>query len=50
MFLQSQFVFFDFEELLVFFFIDYIAVMGSFAFAGHYISIALRKSKQKISK
>jgi hypothetical protein len=50
MFLQNQFVFFDFEEPLAFFFIDYIAVMALFTFAGHYISVALRKSKQKISK
>ena len=30
LFLQSQFVFFDFEEPLIFFFLDYLAAMGLF--------------------
>ena len=41
MFLRSQFVFFDFEEPLVFFFLDYLAVMGLFVWIGHYLAKAL---------
>lgn len=42
LFLQNQFVFFDFEEPLIFFFLDYLAVMGLFVFAGHYAGKAVR--------
>lgn len=42
LFLQNQFVFFDFEEPLSAFYLDYIAVMGLFIFIGHYTSTALR--------
>ncbi len=42
LFLQTQFVFFDFEEPLIFFFLDYLAVMGLFVFAGHYAGKAVR--------
>jgi len=42
MLLQTMFVFFDFNEPLVFFFIDYIAIMGMFTCVGHYFSAALR--------
>lgn len=34
MLLKNQFVFFDFEEPLVLFLLDYIAIMGSFAAVG----------------
>lgn len=37
MLLKSHFVFFDFEEPLAFFLMDYIAVMGLFVWMGHYI-------------
>ena len=40
--LQTQFVFFDFEEPLIFFFLDYLAVMGLFVFAEHYAGKAVR--------
>jgi len=40
--LQTMFVFFDFNEPLVFFFIDYIAIMGMFVCIGYYFSAALR--------
>lgn len=43
MLLKSTFVFFDFEEPLTFFFIDYLAVMGLFVFISHYLSTALKK-------
>lgn len=39
---NSEFVFFDFEEPLVFFFIDYITVMGLFVFIGHYLAKLLK--------
>ena len=49
MFLKTQFVFFDFEEPLIFFILDYIAIMGLFVFAGHYISAFLRQAGRKKS-
>lgn len=39
MFLRNQFVFFDYDEPLIFFLLDYMAVMGLFVFIGHYLSI-----------
>jgi hypothetical protein len=47
MFLMSEFVFFDYEEPLMFFFADYIAVMGLFICAGYYLSGAIRKIQTK---
>lgn len=43
LFLQTQFVFFDFEEPLVLFFLDYLSVMGLFVCVGHYVGKALRR-------
>lgn len=43
MLLQNQFVFFDFEEPIIFFFLDYMAVMGLFVFAGHYLSEGVKR-------
>lgn len=45
MLLQNMFVFFDFEEPLVLFYIDYIAVMGLFIWIGHYLAQLLRRRK-----
>ena len=42
MFLKNQFVFFDFEEPLILFLLDYIAVMGLFVCVGHYIAQGLK--------
>lgn len=42
MFLQSHFVFFDFERPTVLFFTEYIAIMGLFVFLAHYISKGVR--------
>ena len=50
MLLKIQFVFFDFEEPLIFFLLDYIAVMGLFVFIGHYLSLALRKLSRMKNK
>lgn len=47
LFLKTQFVFFDFEEPMMFFVLDYIAIMGLFVFAGHYISVLLRRIGKK---
>ncbi len=41
--LKNQFVFFDYEEPLVLFFLDYIAVMGLFVWSGHYLSKIVRQ-------
>ena len=45
MLLKTPFVFFDFEEPLIFFFLDYLAVMGLFVCIGHYGSKLLKKHK-----
>lgn len=42
MFLRIQFVFFDFEEPLIFFLLDYVAAMGLFVFIGHYFAELLK--------
>lgn len=47
MLLRNQFVFFDFDEPLVFFLADYIAIMGLFVMIGHYFSEGLRRSVKK---
>lgn len=36
--LKNHFAFFNFSEPVIFFLLDYLAVMGLFVFAGHYIS------------
>ncbi|MCR5335539.1 MAG: DUF4405 domain-containing protein [Synergistes sp.] len=45
MFLRSQFVFFDFDEPISRFFLDYILVMILFACLGHYLMLLLRRLK-----
>lgn len=47
MLLRSMFVYFDFQESLFFFFMDYLAVMGLFVWAGHYLAVLLRKLSKK---
>lgn len=42
LFLRSEFVFLNFEEPLIFFFFDYIAVMGFVVFVGYYFTIFLK--------
>lgn len=42
MLLRNQFVFFDFEEPLLFFYLDYIAIMGLFIFIGNYVCAGLK--------
>lgn len=43
MLLKNQFVFFDFDEPLILFVLDYIAAMGLFVFVGHYLSEGLKR-------
>ena len=46
LFLRTEFVFFDFEEPLAFFFLDYLAAMGLFVWIGH----ALAKGARLLQK
>ena len=43
---QIQFAFFDFEEPLALFFLDYLAIMGLFVWVGHYLGMLLRRLPQ----
>lgn len=43
MLLQTRFVFLDFSEPVPLFYLDYLAMMGTFIFLAHSISTALRK-------
>ncbi len=47
MLLKNQFVFFDFEEPLILFLLDYIASMGLFVTVGHYLSETLKKTRKR---
>lgn len=47
MFLKIQFVFFDFEEPMIFFLLDYMAAMGLFVFVGHYFAEFLKRCSRK---
>lgn len=47
MLLRSHFVFFDYEEPLLFFLLDYMAVMGLFVFTGHYITRLIKWKTNK---
>lgn len=43
LFLQSEFVFLDYEEPIWSFYLDYVCLMGLWVFAAHYLSKGLRK-------
>lgn len=45
MLLRNQFVFFDFDEPLLFFYLDYIAIMGLFIFIGNYVCAGLKNGE-----
>ena len=49
MFLKNRFAFFDFDEPLVFFLADYIAVLALFVWCGHYVSKWAKIQKKKLS-
>lgn len=40
--MRTEFVFFDFEEPLLFFLFDYLCIMGLFIWIGHYFTIILK--------
>ena len=44
LFLQTHFVFLDPAEPLIFFFADYLSIMGLFVFIGHYLAKLLKKT------
>ncbi|MGI6008071.1 MAG: DUF4405 domain-containing protein [Ruminococcus sp.] len=47
MFLRTQFVFLDYSESPISFYIDYLAMMGLFIWVSHYLSVFLPKSGRK---
>lgn len=47
MLLQTQFIFLDFGESIPLFYLDYLAMMGTFIFLAYYISALLRKLSGK---
>lgn len=47
MFLQNQFVFFDFSEPALLFYLDYLAIMGLFAALGYYGQRLLRRPHRR---
>lgn len=46
MILKNQFVFFDFEEKLIWLLLDYTAIMGLFVFMGYYLGEGLKRVKR----
>ena len=50
MLLKYHFVYFDFEEPLILFLLDYIAVMGLFVFAGYYLFLFVKRCSRKMEK
>lgn len=47
MLLESQFVFFNFDEPLIFFFTDYFSIMFLFVFIGYYLEKGFRMAKNR---
>ena len=47
MFLGTQFVFLDYSESPISFYIDYLAMMGLFIWIAHYMAVILQKSGKK---
>ena len=48
MFLRTQFVFLDYSESPISFYIDYLAMTGLFIWIAHYLSVILLRSDRKI--
>ena len=44
---KTMFAFFDTSEPVVLFLLDYLAIMGTFVFAGHYLSKVLKLIKRR---
>ena len=47
MILKNHFAFFDFSEPVIFFILDYLAVMGLFVFVGHYLGKCIQGLDKK---
>ena len=47
LFLRAEFVFLDFSESKVLFYLDYLAIMGAFIFLAHFAAKLLRKRKER---
>lgn len=47
LFLRAEFVFLDFSESKVLFYLDYLAIMGTFIFLTHFAVKLLRKRKER---
>lgn len=47
LFLRSEFVFLDFSEPKILFYLDYLAIMGTFIFLSHFSAKMLRKHKAR---
>lgn len=47
LFLKSEFVFLNYEELKILFYIDYLALMGFCIFMSHYITKMIQKLRKK---
>ena len=47
MFLRTQFIFLDYSESPISFYIDYLAMMGLFIWIAHYLSVILKKCGKK---
>lgn len=47
LFLRAEFVFLDFSESKVLFYLDYVAIMGAFIFLSHFAVKLLRKRKER---
>ncbi len=50
MFLKIHFVFFDFNEPLIFYLADYLAVMCAFVCLGYYMSLFLKKTYKRADR
>lgn len=50
LFLRTHFVFFDYEEPVLSFFADYLAIMGLFVFCGYCVSRLLRRGQRQDRK
>ena len=48
LFLRSHFVFFDFEQPLALFFLDYLAIMGLFVCCGYYGGKLLKRGRESL--
>ena len=47
LFLRSEFVFLDFSESKILFYLDYLAIMGTFIFLSYFAAKLLRKQKER---